>query len=65
MSSKDAVLELVRGLPDDATLVEIEILAAIRRGIEDVDRGNVVPHGGARRRIEAWLPKSNGPTRSH
>ena len=47
MSIKEAVLEAVRQLPDDAgfedVLERIETLAAIQRGEEDADAGRVAP----------------------
>lgn len=61
MSIKEAVLEAVRQLPDDAgfddVLEQIEALAAIRRGEEDADAGRVVLHDEVRRRIASWITK--------
>jgi predicted transcriptional regulator len=61
MSIKEAVLEAVRQLPDDAgfedVLERIETLAAIRRGEEDADAGRVVPHDEVKRRIASWITK--------
>jgi predicted transcriptional regulator len=64
MSNKDAVIEAVRGLPDEATLEEIAehvaILAAIRRGEEDIAAGRVVSQEELDRRIASWITKSSG-----
>jgi predicted transcriptional regulator len=61
MSIKEAVLEAVRQLPDDAgfedVLDQIETLAAIRRGEEDADAGRVVPHDEVKRRIASWITR--------
>jgi predicted transcriptional regulator len=61
MSIKEAVLEAVRQLPDDAgfeeVLEQIETLAAIRRGEEDADAGRVVPHDEVKRRIASWITR--------
>jgi predicted transcriptional regulator len=61
MSNKEAVLEAVRGLPDETTFEEIieriSILAAIRRGEEAADAGEVIPHEEVKRRIASWITK--------
>lgn len=61
MSIKEAVLEAVRQLPDDAgfedVLERIEILAAIRRGEADANAGRVVPHDEVKRRIASWISR--------
>lgn len=61
MSIKEAVLEAVRQLPDDAgfedVLERIETLAAIRRGEEDADAGRVIPHDEVKRRIASWITR--------
>jgi predicted transcriptional regulator len=61
MSIKEAVLEAVRQLPDDAgfedVLDQIETLAAIRRGEADADAGRVVPHDEVKRRIASWITR--------
>lgn len=48
MSNKEAAIEAVRELPDEATfediLEHIAILAAIRRGEEAADAGRVISH---------------------
>jgi predicted transcriptional regulator len=55
MSNKDLVIEAVRELPDEASLEEIAeriaILAAVRRGEEAADAGQVVPHEAVKARI--------------
>jgi predicted transcriptional regulator len=62
MSIKEAVLEAVRQLPDDAgfeeVLEQIESLAALRRGEQDADAGRVVPHDEVKRRAAALLSAS-------
>jgi predicted transcriptional regulator len=53
MSSKQLVIEIVEGMPDEATLEEtleqLAILAAIRRGEADADAGRVIPHANVKR----------------
>lgn len=64
MSNKEAVIELVRSLPDDVSLEEvveeIKTLAAIQAGVEDAEHGRVVSHEEVRGRFEAWLSRSDG-----
>ena len=46
MSSKDIVFDLLRRLPDDVSLAEIareiEFIAAVREGFDQLDRGEGV-----------------------
>ena len=59
MSSKEVILEVVGGMPDGATIEEIveqiQILAAIRRGKQDIEAGRFVTHNEAKDRFERWL----------
>jgi predicted transcriptional regulator len=59
MSNKEAVIEAVRGLPEESTLDEIleqiAILAAIRRGEEDSAAGRVIPHDELKKRVARWI----------
>ena len=59
MSQKELVLEAIRELPDDATIDAIadrvEFIAALQKGINDLDRGDVVPHEEVKRQLATWL----------
>jgi predicted transcriptional regulator len=59
MSNKEAVIEVVRELPDEASFEEIieqiTILAAIRRGEEAADAGRVIPHEEVKKRMARWI----------
>jgi len=61
MSNKQLVLEAVSQLPEDSTFdrikEEIDILAAVRRGQEDVAAGRVVPQDRVREMIRPWATK--------
>jgi hypothetical protein len=61
MSNKELVMEAVRKLPEDASLddisEEIATLAAIRRGEEAADAGDVVPHDEVKKRFASWTSK--------
>jgi predicted transcriptional regulator len=59
VNPKELVLEAIRKLPDDATIDEIAdrvtFIAAVKKGVEDLDRGAVVPHTEMKRQLAAWL----------
>ena len=59
MSQKELVLEAIGELPDDATIDAIadrvEFIAALQKGINDLDRGTVIPHEEVKRQLAAWL----------
>ena len=59
MSDKEAVLQAIRHLPDDASLeqifAEVALLAKIREGIADADAGRVVPHEQIERELRTWI----------
>ena len=61
MSDKELALDSIRRLPEDARLDTIaerlEFLAAIRKGSEQIDRGETVPHEEVKRQLAAWLSK--------
>ena len=66
-SNRDAAIERLRDLPEDATfdeiLEELRTLAAIRRGEEAADQGRLSSHDEVRARVEGWCSKSNEPDR--
>ena len=59
MSTKEAVLELIRKLPDDVTVPDImaELYARqkIDEGLRQLDAGQGVPHDEAMKRLAKWL----------
>jgi hypothetical protein len=63
MSDKQIALETIRHLPESATLVDIarrlEFVAAARRGLDQVQRGETVPHEQVKREL-AVLPPARG-----
>ncbi len=48
MTEKEIVLETIRALPDDCSLEEIaeriEFMAAVQKGLDQIDRGESIPH---------------------
>ena len=61
MSDKELVLEAIQRLPADAkieTIAErIEFLAALRKGVDQIERGETVPHDEVKRELATWLSK--------
>lgn len=59
MTQKKLVLEAINELPDEASLAEIaeriEFLAAIQKGIDQLDRGEGIPHEEVKRQLATWL----------
>lgn len=59
MSHKELVLEAINELPDDVSIDQIadrvEFIAAIQKGISDIDCGDTVPHTEIRKQLAKWL----------
>lgn len=59
MSQKELVLEAIQELPDDASIDQIadrvEFMAAIQKGIDDIDRGDTIAHEDIKRQLATWL----------
>jgi len=55
MTDKQRALKAVESLPDDATVEDVIerlcFIAKVKRGIGELDDGQGVPHGEAKRRI--------------
>jgi hypothetical protein len=58
MSNKEAVIELVKRLPPDVSLreiiQEIEFIAAVREGLDEIDQGQGVSIAAVEQMLEAW-----------
>jgi predicted transcriptional regulator len=61
MSSKDIAIDMIRKLPDEASLrdiaQEIEFIAGIRQGTEELDRGEGHAAEEVMRLIPTWVKK--------
>ena len=61
MSNKEIVLDLVRRLPEGVSLSdiarEIEFIAAVREGFEELDRGEGVAIEEVEKMLPSWLIK--------
>ena len=51
--------ETIRALPDDSSLEEIaeriEFMAAVQKGLDELDRGEGIPHNEVKRQLASWL----------
>ncbi len=61
MSDKQLALDSIERLPEDASLDTIaermEFLAAIRKGLDQIERGQTVTHDEVKRQLATWLSK--------
>ncbi|HJW38152.1 MAG TPA: hypothetical protein VJ420_06015 [Candidatus Udaeobacter sp.] len=61
MPAKVIVLEAIRKLPDESTFDEIreriEFIAGVRKGLDEIERGEVVPLDGVEKKIDKWATK--------
>ena len=60
-SAKAEVIEILKGLPDNSTLEEIQyhlyVRQKIERGITDIEEGRTFTQEDMERRMEKWLEK--------
>lgn len=65
MSVKEQAIELIRSLPDDCTLEDIQyhlyVRTKVERGIRAIDEGRVVTQEEAEKKVKEWV-KSSGQT---
>lgn len=58
-SEKEEAIKLIRKLPSDCSLEDIQyhlyVRKMVEKGIRDVDEGKVIPHAKAKKRMKAWL----------
>jgi predicted transcriptional regulator len=61
VSSKQIVQDLLGRIPDSASLGdiarEIEFVAAVRKGLEELDRGEEIPIEQVERELPSWIIK--------
>lgn len=59
MTQKELVLDAISELPDEASLEDIadrvEFLAAVQKGLDQLDRGEGIPHEEVKRQLATWL----------
>ncbi len=58
-SAKEEVLEILRNLPEDASLEEVQYRIYVRqtidRGLDDVKNGRTISHEEMEARMARWL----------
>lgn len=59
MTEKEMVLETVRALPDNCSLDEIaeriRFMAAVQKGLDQLDRAESIPHDEIKKQLASWL----------
>ena len=59
MTEKEIVLETIRALPDNCSLEDIaeriEFMAAVQKGLDQLDRGEGIPHEEVKKQLASWL----------
>ena len=59
MTEKEIVLETIRALPDDCSMDEIadriEYMVAVQKGLDQLDRGEGIPHEEVKKQLASWL----------
>jgi predicted transcriptional regulator len=58
-SAKDAILEMIRRLPDDVTvadvMAELYFRQKVDEGLRQLDTGQGIDHDEAKKRLGPWL----------
>ena len=61
MSNREIAIDLIRKLPEDSSLHdiarEIEFVAGVREGFEQMQRGEGTPAAEVRQMIPSWIAK--------
>jgi predicted transcriptional regulator len=61
MTTKEMAVRTIERLPDDTTWDDIreriEFMAAVRKGLGELDEGKGVPHGQVREEFAQWLSR--------
>ena len=59
MSTKEAVIEMIRQMPDDVTvpdiMAELYVRQKIDAGLRQLDAGEGIDHEEVKRRLSRWL----------
>ena len=61
MTNKEIVEDLLRRIPDDASLQdiarELEFIAAVRQGLTELDNGETIPIEQVEQELPSWIIK--------
>ena len=59
MTEKEIVIETIRALPDDCSIEEIaeriEFMAAVQKGLDQLDNGQGIPQEEIKKQLASWL----------
>jgi predicted transcriptional regulator len=59
MSNREIAIDLIKKLPEDTSLKdiarEIEFVAGVREGFEQMERGEGVPADEVRKMVPSWI----------
>jgi len=60
-SVKDEIQEILKDLPEDATLEDVQYRIYVRqkiaRGLKDLDEGRTISHEELKKRASTWLSR--------
>ena len=61
MTNKEIVQDLLRRIPDDASLQdiahELEFIAAVRQGLSELNNGDSIPIEEVEKELPSWIIK--------
>jgi predicted transcriptional regulator len=61
MSDKQFAIETIGRLPDDASLdviaQRLDFIAGVRKGLDQIKKGETIPHEEVKRQLATWLSK--------
>ena len=60
MRAKELALDVIKRLPDDATMHDVTeelYAAAVREGLEELDQGKGINHDEVKRQFGSWFTK--------
>ena len=61
MTNKEIVQDLLRRIPDDASLQdiarELEFIAAVRQGLSELHNGDSIPIDEVEKKLPSWIIK--------
>jgi predicted transcriptional regulator len=59
MKTKDKVKELLKGLPENASLEDVQyhlyVVEKVERGLADIRKGNVLSQTNVEKRMQKWI----------
>ncbi|KPJ75414.1 MAG: hypothetical protein AMK72_05280 [Planctomycetes bacterium SM23_25] len=59
MTSKERAVQIISGLPDDATagdiIAELYVQMKVETGLRELNEGRGIPHEQVKERLQKWL----------